>query len=134
MGTCLARCAGLVLLLPAIGLAQEGDAKYEEVLQSLLGNLKQIAKTLESVTDEATGEAARPELKKQTEEFKATRKKSEELAPPAPETRDRISKKHQPEFEKARKELIAQMARVQRVPGGKAALQEIRSVLEKSTP
>ena len=134
MSRILLRCLGLSLLLPTLGFAQDGDAKFEEVLQGLLGNLKQITKTLESVTDEATGEAARPELKKQAEEFKATRKKSEELAPPVQETRDRISKKYQPEFEKARKELIAQMARVQRVPGGKGALQEIRSVLEKGAP
>lgn len=122
-----------VLLLPALGVAvqEEADAKYEAVLQKLLGTIGQISKTLETVKDEKSGQEARPELRKQTEEFRATRKKSEELAPPSPEVRERIGKKYQPEFEKARKELAGQVARVQRVPGGPAVLQEIRGVFER---
>lgn len=124
--------ASLILALSALVLAQEGaDAKYEEVLQKLLGSIGQINKTLETITDEKSADAARPELRKATEEFRATRKKSEDLAPPAAEVRERISKKYQPDFEKTRKELVAQVARVQRIPGGKAALAEIRGVFER---
>jgi len=107
------------------------DASYEELLQKLLGSLTQITKTLEGITDEKSAETSRPDLRKATEEFRATRKKSEELAPPAAEVRERISKKYQPEFEKARKELVGQEARVRRIPGGKAALAEIRGVFER---
>jgi len=122
----------LIFACSALVVAQEGaDARYEEVLQKLLGSINQIGKTLEGITDEKSADAARPDLRKATEEFRATRKKSEELAPPAPEVRERISKKYQPEFEKARKDLVGQVARVQRVPGGKAALAEIRGVFER---
>lgn len=119
------------VLSSAALIAQDADARYEEVLQKLLGGLQSITKTLEGITDEKSAEAARPELRKATEEFRATRKKSAELAPPATEVRERISKKYQPEFEKARKELVGQTARVQRLPGGKAALAEIRGVFER---
>src|SRR3954451_13200666 len=123
--------ASLLFAFSALLLGQDADARYEEVLQKLLASLGQITKTLEGVTDEKSAEAARPELRKATDEFRATRKKSEELAPPAAEARERISKKYQPELEKARKQLVAQVARVQRVPGGKTALAEIRGVFER---
>jgi len=125
----------VALLAPLLGLAQDAaDARYEEVLQKLLDSLGQITKTLETVTDDASAQAARPELRKQSDEFRATRKKSEELAPPAPEVRERVSKKYRPEFEKVQKQLTAQAVRVQLLPGGRAALEEIRGVLERDRP
>ena len=131
MNAMIGRLLGLALVL-ATGFAfGQGDVKHEEVLQKLLGSLQGITKTLEGVTDEATAQSARPELKKQAEEFRTTRKQSEAVPPPTPEARDRIAKEYQPKFVTARKELLAQTARVQRVPGGTAALQEIRGVFEK---
>jgi len=133
MSAFAARAAALVCLVPVSLWAAQGadDAKYEDVLQKLLGTLGAITKTLEGVTDADTAKAAHPELRKHAEEFRTTRKQSEDVAPPSPEARERVSKKYQPEFEKARKDLVAQVARVQRVPGGTAALQEIRSVFDR---
>jgi hypothetical protein len=131
------RSIGLVVLLTALvplGLAhgQGSDLKHEDILQKLLGTLQEITKTLGTIKDDASAQAARPDLKKQAEDFRETRKQSEKVPPPTPEARERIAKEFQPKFIAAKKELIAEMARVQRVPGGLAALQEIRSVLEKS--
>lgn len=116
----------------AISAQDTDDAKYEDVLQMLLGSIGQITKSLEKVTDSDSAQSVRVELRKQTEEFRDIRKKSEALAPPSTEAKERISKKYQPEFEKARKALAAQIARVQRVPGGTPALLEIRGVFERS--
>ena len=123
--------ASLATILLSSIVFQAGEVKHEDVLQKMLGSLQQITKTLEGVTDNQSAEAAQPELKKQAQEFRDTRKRSEELPPPMPEERDRIAKEWQPKFVKARKELVAEIARVQRVPGGKESLQEIRDIFDK---
>ena len=123
---------------PQIGLALLGslavlaaqEPNHEEVLGKLLGSLQGIGKTLEGITDEATATSARPELKKQVDEFRETRKMSEQVAPPSPEARDKIAKAWQSKFIEVRKVLEAQIARVQRVPGGKATLEELKPVFE----
>lgn len=124
--------AGLTLVFAVAGLAQDGDAKYEETLRGLVTHLADISKILEGVTNEPSAQAAAPQLKEKADGYLALRKKSEEIPPPNAEVRDRLAKKYRPEFEKARKEVVGQIARVQRVPGGLAALQEIRGVFEKN--
>ena len=74
------------------------------------------------------------DLRDQAAAFIAARKKSQELLPPSNETRERLAAKYRPIFEKARKTLVGQIARVERVPGGNAVLQEIRGVFEKNEP
>jgi hypothetical protein len=120
---------GLALLCSAAIVAAQ-EPSHEEVLTKLLGSLQGIGKTLEGITDEATATSARPELKKQVDEFRATRKLSEQVAPPSPESREKIAKDWQPKFIAVRKVLESQIARVQRVPGGKASLDELKAVLE----
>ena len=108
-----------------------GEAKYEEVLQKLVEALGQMTKTLELVVDEDSAKSNTSALRVQAEAFMATRKMSIAIAPPSAEIREKLAQKFRPEFEKARKELLAHIARVQRVPGGNLALQEIRGVFEK---
>jgi hypothetical protein len=111
--------------------ANTQEAKREEVLGKLLGSLQQIAKTLEGVTDEATAKSAGPELKKQADEFRQTRKLSEQVPPPpSREAREKIAKDWAPKFVAVRKTLELQIARVQRVDGGNALLAELRTVIE----
>jgi hypothetical protein len=129
----------LVILLP-LASAQEGKkdpetkkepAKYEDVLQSLVDTMGKITKTLALVVDEETAKANKPALRTQAAEFIEARKKSRELAPPVGDAKEKLAQKFRPEIEKSRKELTAQVARVQRVPGGNLALQEIRAVFDK---
>lgn len=117
-------------------LAQEGAAqpKYEEVLGKLVETMGQMTKTLEMIVDEESAKANQAALKGLAETFIATRKQSEALAPPSVEERERLARNYRPQFEKGRKELIGQIARVQRVPGGNVVLQEIRGVFEKAVP
>jgi hypothetical protein len=117
---------GAILCFVAAVLSQEPN--HEEVLGKMLGSLQAIGKSLEGITDEATATSARPELKKQAEEFLETRKKSEQVPPPSPEARDRIAKAWQPKFVEVRKVLEMRIALVRRVPGGKAALDELKNV------
>jgi hypothetical protein len=122
---------GVVAFLSSLGLVAAAQGpNHEEVLGKLLGSLQAIGKTLEGITDEATATSARPELKKEAVEFGEIRKQSEQVPPPSPETREKIAKDWQPKFVEVRKMLEAQIARVQRVPGGMAALDELKPVFE----
>ena len=119
----------------SFALTQEaGPPKYEDVLVKMVETLGQMTKTLELIVDEETAKTSQLALKGQAETFVATRKQSENLAPPSIEERERLAKGFRPQFEKSRKELIGQIARVQRVPGGNAVLQDLRSVFEKTVP
>ncbi len=125
--------AAALFFAPTLAFSQEtgGEAKYEEVLQKLNDTLKQMSKTLELIVDEDTAKSNRSALRVQAETFIAARKQSQEMAPPSPETREKLAQKYRAEFEKSRKILVGQIARVERVPGGNATLQEIRGVFEK---
>lgn len=98
----------------------------------LFESLSGIVKSLEMITDEVSAKAQQPELKTLAQTFLSTRKLSESLPPPSNDQRDRLARAYRPLFEQNRKALLAQIARVQRVPGGLAALQEIRAVFERS--
>lgn len=128
--------SAMVAIVPmAMALAQEATSpKYEEVLTKMVETLDGITKTLEMIVDEESAKSQTPELREKAATFLATRKQSESVAPPSPDERDRLAKAFRPQFEKSRKDLIGQIARVQRVPGGVAALQAIRGVFEKSIP
>ena len=127
------------LLFVPVGWAsgQEGKKeppKYEDVLQKLVDTMGKMTKTLALVVDEETAKSNRSVLRAQANEFIETRKQSRELAPPSAEAKEKLAQKFRPEIEKSRKELIAQVARVQRVSGGNATLQEIRGVFDKKEP
>jgi hypothetical protein len=130
------RLAATLALLTASAFAfsqDAGDAKYEETLVKLLETMGQMTKTLEMIVDEPSAKAQRAPLKEQVEVFLKTRKESESLAPPSADVRDKLAQKFRPEFEKSRKTLVAQIARVQRVPGGTATLQDLRDIFEKKS-
>jgi len=129
----------LFVTLPLVS-AQEGKKdsetkkeppKYEDVLQTLVDTMGKITKTLALVVDEETAKANKALLRTHAAEFIDARKKSRELAPPVGDAKEKLAQKFRAEIEKSRKELAAQVARVQRVPGGNIALQEIRGVFDK---
>jgi hypothetical protein len=121
---------GIGTLLGSLVLVGAQEPSHEEVLGKMLGSLQAIGKSLEGITDEATATSARPDLKKQAQEFREAKKLSEQVPPPTPEAREKIQKDWQPKLVEVRKVLEAQIARVQRVPGGKGALEELKSVFE----
>src|SRR4051794_32879495 len=126
----LGRWSAAVVAMTA-GLVWSQDARFEDVLKSMLGTMDQITKTLSGITDEDTAKAARPELKKSAEEWQAVRKKAEHLPPPSKEEKDRLAKEYKKKLEDSQKKLFEEISRVQGVPGGKAALLEVSKVLGK---
>jgi hypothetical protein len=123
--------------LMAFGLACAGAqeaSRYEDVLKEMIGTLDKISTTLANIKDRDSADAAAVELRKRAEEWDAVRKKATELPPPERPEKDRLAKAYRGRFDAAFKTLLGETTRVQAIPGGRAALQEIRSVMTKPAP
>ena len=90
-----------------------------------------MTKTLATVTDEETAKNSHPELRKAAGDGNLIKKKADGLPPPSKEEKDRLAKEYKPKLEEAQKKLFGEVARVSVIPGGRQALLEISSVLEK---
>lgn len=112
-------------------LAAGEAASHEEAVKQVLAVQDKITTALSKITSQETADAARPELQKSAKEFVALRAKIEKLPPPAPEEKSRLEKEYKGKLEAAQKKLFGEVIRVQNIPGGRAALQEIRGVLDK---
>ena len=130
----LPRIAGSVLLLTLVGIASAGGASHETVVKLMVLHLDQMSKQLTAVVDADTAKAARPELKKLADEWKTTKFRAATLLPPEPAVKERLAKEYRPQFDAALKKLLGQAQRVQDVPGGRDALQEISGVLNAAAP
>jgi ribonuclease D len=121
-------------LLVALGLgtvAAQNGASHEEVVKGMLTTLDKLAQTLKTVQDRETATAAVPELRKEAAAWQQLRKKAKELPPPDRPEKDRLAKEYRAKLDEARTRLLTEVARVQLVPGGLTALQELRPVLTK---
>jgi hypothetical protein len=91
--------------------------------------MERMTTSLGTIKDEETAKAARPELRKAAEHFVTIRKKADILKPPTKEEKDRLEKEFRPKLDEATKKLLAEIGRVEPVPGGKEALKEIRAAV-----
>jgi hypothetical protein len=123
--------AAILLLTGTAALAQEGGSPHEAVVKEMIGIMERMTASLTGVKDDATAEAARPELKKAAEQFAAVRKKAEKLDQPTPEERKKITAAYQKKLAEVVARLKQEVARVQTVPGGRDALREIAQVFGK---
>ena len=122
----------VVLVAAAAALAVGVDAAtHEGAIKQVLAVQDKISATLASITNQETADAAKPELQKSAKEFVTLRAQIEKLPPPSREEKDRLEKEYKGKLEAAQKKLSGEVIRVQNIPGGQAALKEIRSVLEK---
>src|SRR5271154_5747146 len=78
---------------------QTGDGSYEGLVKELLGTVESLTKTLQSIKDRDSAEAARPELKKAAAKMLDLRKKAEEWKQPNKEEKDRLAKEYAPKLE-----------------------------------
>jgi hypothetical protein len=117
------------------GGAPKGEAKspFEEVVKQMLETLDSVSATLATIHDEATAKAAEANLRKAAGKWHLVKEKSEKLPPPAKEEKERVAKEYKTKLEQAQKKLLGEVARVSAVPGGRAALLEIRDVLDKKS-
>jgi hypothetical protein len=123
---------GLLVWLAFLPGAKAGDkTQFEDVIKQMLDTMGSLTKTLATVTDEETAKNSQPELRKAAGKWHLIKKKADGLPPPSKEEKDRLAKEYKPKLEEAQKKLFGEVARVSVIPGGRQALLEISSVLEK---
>jgi hypothetical protein len=108
-----------------VALDQPPDSSYEGVVKDMLTTVEQITKTLQTVKDRESADAARPELKKAAHKMLDLRKKAEEWKQPSKDEKDRLQKEYAPKFEVAVKQLQKLAVVVKSVPGGEEAVAEL---------
>src|SRR5262249_11400258 len=121
----------VVGLMVAVALVHGGAASHEELVKQMLSNLDKMTATLTTITTQESADAARPELQKAAKEWVALRGQAEKLPPPSRMEKERLEKEYKGKLEAAQKKLYGEVTRVQNIPGGPAALKEIRGVLDK---
>jgi hypothetical protein len=98
---------------------------HEEVVKGMLDTLETVIKVIGTIQDEASANAARPELKKGAARLLELRKRAETMRQPTKEEKERLEKEYQGKFEDALKRLRTETIRARTVPGGAEAVQEI---------
>jgi hypothetical protein len=126
------RAAGVAILLLGLGCVAAGEASpYEKTLQTMIGSLDVIAKSLRTIIDEDTAGAAKADLRKSAGVWIEARAKAGKLPPPEKDEKVRLEKIYKPKLEEALRKLNIEVRRVENIPGGKEALKEIGGVLKK---
>jgi septal ring factor EnvC (AmiA/AmiB activator) len=108
-----------------------GKTAFDDVVKQMIETMDSLTTTLATIRDEETAKAAVPELRKSAEKWQLVKKKAADLQPPSREEKDRLAKDYKKKLEEAQKKLFAEVGRVSLVPGGRPALMEISSVLDK---
>ncbi len=129
----IAQLALLVVLLLVVGSARAQEPNHAEVVTKVLDVLERLSKSLATITTQETADAAKVELGKLANEWTATREQAEKLPPPSREDKDRLEKEFKSKLDSAQKKLFGEVVRVQVIPGGVAALQEIRGVIARKS-
>lgn len=131
----MARWIGSALLMacvaPAWSQPADRSEAFEKLVKGMVGTLERISQSLAEIKDRETADAARPILRKSGEDFLALRKQAETLPPPPKEVKDRLAKLYRGKLEAVQKKILAEVVRVQRLPGGREALEELGTVLGK---
>src|SRR5579862_3718931 len=127
IGASVLTMAGFAALDP-----QTGDGSYEGVVKELLGTVESLTKTLQTIKDRDSAEAARPELKKTAHKILDLRKKAEEWKQPNKEEKDRLAKEYAPKLEAAVKQFREATIIAKGVPGGEEAVAELAILKDKN--
>jgi hypothetical protein len=119
-----------VALVTACGGALPAqESPLEDVVKKTIAILERINKTLAAVRDRDSADAARSQLKKASGEWLELRKREKQLPPPERPEKDRLAKEYKTRIRETVTRLQSEAVRVQSIPGGRAALQEITGVL-----
>ena len=104
---------------------------FEDVVKQMLDTMGSLTTTLATIRDDETAKSAQPDLRKAAGKWQLIKKKAEGLPPPSKEEKDRLAKEYRTKLEEAQKKLFGEVARVSTIPGGRAALLEVSSILGK---
>jgi hypothetical protein len=126
---CLAALFVSCALLPVAAGGAKGS--FEDVVKQMLDVMGSLTTTLATIRDDETAKSAQPDLRKAAGKWQLIKKKAEGLPPPSKEEKDRLTKEYKTKLEEAQKKLFGEVARVSVIPGGRAALLDMSSVLGK---
>jgi hypothetical protein len=129
LGGCLLTLFLLAAALP--GVQGGGKASFDDVIKQMLETMDSLSTTLATIRDEETAKVAQPDLRKAAGKWQLIKKKAEGLPPPSKEEKDRLAKQYKTKLEESQKKLFGEVARVSLLSGGREALLEISSVLDK---
>src|ERR1700686_4511577 len=116
------RAASISVVLVAAGIAAGTQgSSHEQLVKQLLGSFEKINAALESIKDEDSAGAAKPDLRKAAESFLDARAKADKLPPPEKDEKDRLEKNYKPKLNVAMQKMATQIRRVELIPGGKDA-------------
>jgi hypothetical protein len=134
----LRRCAmhgwawSVLLIIGVAGLASAvQESTYEKSVVQMLTSLDEIGKILKGIEGEEMANAARPLLRKAAETWNEARAAAAKMQPPEREEKERLTRLYKPKIEESVRKMLAEVRRVEVIPGGRDALKEIRSVLKK---
>jgi hypothetical protein len=121
---------GFLLVVWCGAIPGADDRARDTVIKDMLGLMKRATKVLAGVTDEKTLKAATPRLKKIGLERKAISVRYKKLKL-SKEQEDKLKKKYRDEVKSHQGKLLKEMARVDKIPGGKKALKLLDPKEEK---
>jgi hypothetical protein len=127
------RAWSIVIVLVAVGFAGATQGSpYEQLLKQVLQSVDKVTVTLETIKDEESAAAAKPDLRKAATLFLEAKAKGDKMQPPEKDEKVRLEKMYKPKLKESMEKMNAQVTRVQFIPGGKDALKEISVLLPKS--
>ena len=109
------------------------DSPHEKALKDAVASLDQIGATLKTIANEESAGAARPALKKSAAAFLEARAKGDKLPPPEKDEKERLKKIYKAKLEEALRKIRVESGRVEQIPGGREALEEIKDVFKKDS-
>lgn len=114
----------------AVGAGRAGT-DHAAVAKEMLATLGDVVKTLRGISNEATANAARPDLKKAGLKLDELRRKARALKQPTKEEKEKLERDFQPKFDEVLRDLRLETVRVKGLPGGAEAVKEIALPPEK---
>lgn len=127
-----ARALSVGILMAALSFAGAAQVSpHEEALKQAVESVEKIGATLKKIDDEASANAAKPELRKSAASFLEARARGEKMQQPEKAEKRRLEKLYKPRLDEAMKKMSTEALRVDNIPGGKEALKEISGVWKK---
>jgi hypothetical protein len=113
--------AGALILCGVVARPAAGKDTKDKVMKDMLALMKKATQALTAIKDEKTAKAAHPKLDKIGKQRKAIKERFNKLGLSKKEGAD-VIKKYAKEGEIQEAKLKKEVARVSKIPGGKAAL------------
>jgi len=125
MGLALLASAALLSLTRAQPQEKDKESSYEALVKDMLATVEEATKTLGTIKDQETADAAGPKLEEFGRKLLALRKQADSLPQPEKDEKDLLELKYRPRFDDALKKLRNESVRVKALPGGDEAVKRL---------